>query len=110
MEFIENMYIGEGIKSPEKIIDMLKNKKTVTNVYCICIDMNANSLMEILYSHEIHKQVYKDKNYIIIGLAYGKDEAKKIVCEIIKKAYDYDNSLVNVKDFIYNTLVKRGDI
>lgn len=109
MKFIENMYIGEGIKFSENIIDMLKDKKTVTNLYCICIDMNADSLMEILYSHEIHKKVYEQKDYIIIGLAYGKDEAKKIVCNIIQEAYNYDNSLSNVKDFIYNTLVKRGD-
>lgn len=110
MEFAENMYIGQGIKFSENVIEKLRNKRTVTNVYCICIDMNSSSLMEILYSHEIHKKVYENKNYIVIGLAYGKEEAKEIVCSIIKKAYDYDNSLCSVKDFIYNTLVKRGDI
>lgn len=108
MEFIKDMYLGDNIKDIKNIVKKFKKKQSISNIYCICIDEKSNSIIEIIHSHEIHKEVYANKNYIVIGLAQSKNEAKQIVCDIIKEIYKIDNELKDIKSTILS-LHKRGE-
>lgn len=108
MEFIKDMYIGDKLKDIKSIIKKLKKKRSIINLYCICIDEKSNSIIEIIHSHEIHKEVYANKNYIVIGFAQTKNEAKEIVCNIIKEIYKIDSELKDIKSTILS-LHKRGE-
>ncbi len=106
MEFITNMYVSDGIKNPKNIVKMLKKKQSKVNIYCICINENSNSIIEIIHSHEIHKQVYSNINYIIIGIVTNKDEAKEMICKIIKEVYERNNELTNIKQILLSLYKK----
>lgn len=107
MEFIKNIYLGNQIKNSKSIIKKLKYNQNIDK-YCICIDEKSNSIIEIVHSHEIHKEVYKNKNYLIIGIANTKDEAKQIVSCILKDIYNEDNTLTDIKGTLLNSICKRG--
>jgi len=109
MEFAKNMCIGQDIKNPKDIVKQLKNKQSISNIYCICIDEKSNSVMEIIHSHEIHKQLYNNKNYIIIGISNSKGEAKKMVCDIILESYKKDNGLKDLKSMLLQSFYKVGE-
>lgn len=96
MEFAENIYTN--IKDYKKILKQLKKNKIENNIYCICVDKKSNSILEILHSREIFKQVYSNQNYIVIGIADSKKEALKIVCDIIENIYKQDNNLTDIKN------------
>lgn len=104
MEFIKSMYLGNNINQ-SSVINKLNHKGV--NLYYICICQNSNSIMEIIHSHEIHKEVYKNKDYIVIGLANSKEEAKKIVCSIIEDMYKENNELSNLKELLLQSLYKK---
>lgn len=109
MEFIKNMYIANKSINKNDIIKKLSKRQAINNIYCICIDENSNSIMEIIHSYEIHKELYCNKNYIIIGVANDKDEAKELVCVIIKDIYKKDNNVTNMKRILLQSLYKRGE-
>lgn len=104
MEFIQNIYIDKNIQESKKVLRQLKKNKSISNIYCICIDKKSNSILEIIHSREIFKQIYLTKDYIIIAIADGKKNAMNIVCNIIGDTYKKDNSLSDIKKMILESL------
>lgn len=104
MEFIRNIYIDKNIQESKKVLKQLKKNKSISNIYCICIDRKSNSILEIIHSREIFKQVYSTKDYIVIAIASGKKNAMHIVCNIIEDIYKKDNSLSTIKKMVLESL------
>lgn len=106
MKFVHNMYVSDKIKHKLFTIHQLKMGKSIKNIYLICIDKNSNSVMEIINSHEIHKQLYSNRDYIVIGIANSKNDAKQILLQIIQRVYSENNQLENIKNTLINICTK----
>ncbi len=95
------MYVGEGIDNPQEIIDGLKKGKSLFGIYLICIETNSPFLMEIFNSAEIFKNFYKNKQYKVIGICKGKQDAFLTVVKIIKNYLETSNDFKEFKDHFY---------
>lgn len=106
MEFIQNIHLSDNIKNPKGIIKKLQKRQSLSDIYCICIDEKSNSILEIIHSHEIHKQVYQNRSYVVLGITNTKDEAKQMVCEFIAKMYHKDPELTALKQMLLQSYSK----
>ena len=51
-------------------------------------------------SNEICKKRYKQKDFIVIGVAYGKAEALDLFCYIIQQATEKGNDIQKAEEWI----------
>ena len=84
MKFIENMYVGEGIKNPSEIFDKLKNRTPAFGIYCICLLPDSKFFAEIMTSRSLFSDKNKNKEYTVIGIAFGKAEAEELFSVIVE--------------------------
>lgn len=73
MDFSEDVYFGKSISNIEEVYTNIKNKIPMYDIYCIYISENLKT--EICSSEQIFNEKNKTKNYKIIGIAKGRDEA-----------------------------------
>lgn len=85
MEVYKKLYLDEKINNEDEILNMISDGIKVYNLYLICIDKKGNNFFEILETPEIFKEFNKRKDYIIIGMAYGKEEAINIIKKIFEE-------------------------
>lgn len=85
MKFYKNLYIGDTIKKPEKIIKKLKKYAKINNVYLIAYAAQTRRL-EIYHSLMLQQYYYKENPPYIIGIAGSQDEANQIICRIAEEA------------------------
>lgn len=85
MKFYNNLYIGDTIKRPEKIIKKLKRYAKLNNVYLIAY-VAQNRQLEIYHSLILQQYYYKENPPYIIGIAGSQDEANQIICRIAEEA------------------------
>lgn len=109
MEFVKDLYLSNNIKNSNGIIKKLKKNQSLSDIYCICIDANSNSIVEIIHSHEILKPIYQNRNYIVIGISNTKNEAKQIVCDMLLEMYNRDDQLTGLKDMLLQYFCKDGE-
>ena len=84
MKFIDNIYVGESIKNPPEIFDKLKNRTPAFGIYCICILPGSRFFAEILSSRSLFSDKNKNKDYTVIGIAFGKAEAEELFSVIVE--------------------------
>ena len=73
----------------------------VFHLYCICLFYgNQKSHVEIMSSKEICKKRYKQKNFVVIGVAYGKTEAIDLFCYIIQQAVEKGSDMQKAEEWI----------
>lgn len=82
LKFYKKLYLDENIESENEIIEKLKDNIKIFNLYLICISKNIDHIFEIFSLNEAFKDMYKDKEYIVVGMAYGKKQAFILVKNI----------------------------
>lgn len=82
LKFYKKLYLDENIESENEIIEKLKDNIKIFNLYLICISKNINHIFEIFSLNEAFKDMYKDKEYVVVGMAYGKKQAFILVKNI----------------------------
>ncbi len=85
MEFYKNLYIGDTVKKPGKVIKKLKKYKKQPAVYVIAY-ARQNRQLEIYHSLMLQQYYYKENPPCIIGIAAGQEEAAGLVCRIAEEA------------------------
>ena len=82
MKFYKNLYIGETIHKPDKIIKKLKKYKKQPGIYVIVYARDQNQL-------EIYQQwFYKENPPAILGIAGSQDEAFALIQKIAQEAVE----------------------
>lgn len=61
--------------------------KRQENIYCIFLPQNPANLFEIMHVNEIQFPYYKHKKLYLLGLAESRENAIRLVCNLIAKAY-----------------------
>lgn len=100
MRFYEELILSDKIKmTKEEIIDKIKSGDTFYHTYLIVVPL-TDAENQIEYFHlEISKQEYFcDEDYMVVGIALGKANAKEMVCQIIQSVYE-ETQMVDVKKY-----------
>lgn len=87
MEFYKNLYIGDTVKKPHKIIKKLKKYKKLPGIYVIAC-MQDKKRIEIYHSLMLQQWYYKENPPAILGIANGQEEAFGLIEKIAKEAVD----------------------
>ena len=87
MNWHKKLFLGsEAAKKKAKIISNLENHKISFGVYVIILSVNQKDIFDILPSHMLFKENYKDCE--IVGISVTKDEAYEVCAKIINEVYD----------------------
>lgn len=82
------LYIGEKMKKKkDKVISSINNSEVTFGAYCIAFASHPDNLFDIMDANELLFPHYKKTEICIIGLARGKEEALKLVQEIVMEVY-----------------------
>ena len=84
LKFYKKLYLDENIDNENEIIEQIKDNINIFNLYLICISKNINHTFEIFSLNEAFKEGYKDKEYIVVGMAYGKKQAFILIKNIFE--------------------------
>lgn len=100
MKIAKNIYISEEInkRKVNKITKKLKRKKYIRDIYFLTCIKESKNPVEILLSTELYRLMEKGNNILVIGVAYGRDNAFELVRDIFDDVYTkYSN--VDVESF-----------
>ncbi len=99
MNFHKKLFISEKIENKEEIFELLDNNIPVLNLYLICVCKKDNNMFDIIESNEYFKEINKNKNYIIIGLAMGKKDSLNLIKNIIEWWIEGGKNLTSLKRY-----------
>ncbi len=84
LKFYKKLYLDESIKNEDEIIEQIKQNIKIYNLYLICVSKNVNHTFDIFSLNEAFKDRYKEKEYIVVGMAYEKKQAFILVKNIFQ--------------------------
>ncbi len=89
----------KGIDEDEKeeILNHIKSGNDVFNIYLLCKSQSQN-LFELFEVSELLTPYYKRKNYLVLGIARGKQKGMELTKEIIENYYNKKGSLEGIKN------------
>lgn len=86
MKVYNNLYVGDTVKKPERLIKKLKKHKKLPGFYVIAFDKETASL-SIYHSLMLTQWYYKENPpTCIVGLANSKEEAFALIEKIAAEA------------------------
>ncbi len=110
MEWYYDLYLGEKIaKKKNKIIYKINDGKLSPSTFVVVLPRNNRDILETFPFEVLKQKYYKRQDFFIVGIAKGKEEANKLMFEIIKDCYQ-ETDTVNVRNFILDREAKKNDI
>jgi RNase P protein component len=93
--------IDKCIENSAEIKAMLAEGTPIFDVYLICLDNQSHNLAEIVHTLEILKPSCSDRRLLVIGMADGRNNAKRLLGDIMQQYLNAGGALENFKQF-YN--------
>lgn len=95
VKWYNDLYLDEKAKKNiKKIKRTIEKEKTLPDVYLICFPMNSSNLFDIIRASDVLYPYYKKAEVTVIGVAYGKNEAiriiEKMALEVYQNTDDFD--------------------
>ena len=84
LKFYKNLYLDENIVNEDEIIKKIKKGINIFDLYLICVSKNTNHIFEIFSLSEAFKNLYKNKEYIVVGMAYSKKNSFILIKNIFE--------------------------
>lgn len=89
IKWYPQLYLDEQAAGKEaKLKSKIEKGKVSINLYCICIATNPDNLFDIINVNELLFHYYMQKQITIIGLAYSRENAVKLVEKIALDIYN----------------------
>lgn len=99
VQWASKLYIGEKMnKKMKKAVASINNREATYNVYCIAFASQPANLFDIMDANELLFPHYKKAEVHIIGLAKGKEEAIKLVQDMLMEVYQ-ETGAFNVRAY-----------
>lgn len=99
LRYYENIILDKNIES----LDLLFNSKFgKIDFYAICVSKIGNGLMEIISVRNMLKTINQYKDYGIIAVIKGSDNAKELSAKLIQDWLKKNNNLDGFKDYYNN--------
>ena len=92
--------MGNNLK--EDVLDKLKMGVSTSGVYAVCISDYASWMFEILSTRELLREHNEKRNYGVIALIEGRNEAKAYVAHVIDKWLKHNEDLTGIKEYYNN--------
>lgn len=90
IEFISNLYIGEGID--ERKLDNIKkkivSKPLLSNVHLIAFAQNQNDQLDIFSASLLAQHYYQRINIRVVGIASNHNDAIRLLERIVRECLD----------------------
>lgn len=101
IKWYPDLYLDE---KAEKKIKKLKTKieegKLTINLYCVCLATNPDNILDIMNTNELLFRHYSNTTVFIVGLAYSRQGAVKLVEQIALDIYNQTDDF-SAKDFFF---------
>lgn len=89
MRWYKNLYMGKKAKKRKrKIMRSIKNGKPFPGSYVVTLPENNKNSLDIYPSLILLQNYYKNKDYYIIGIGFGRSETLEVVQEIVIDCYN----------------------
>ncbi len=93
---------GESIRDKSKVYDLLQTEKLPFGYYLLlCTDKGD---LEFIPARMQNNRYYISDEYLVFGIAYGKNEACNIIADIVSLIYN-GNTYESVKNYVREVLV-----
>ncbi len=102
MKICRKCFMGKSIRNSQRIMNHLLNNKKVNNIYCICMDESSDNLAFIINSQELLKNIYKNADYTVVGIAKGRVEALDLFLLMMCSFVSKQNNFNNFKNYFLN--------
>ncbi|MBU5459016.1 hypothetical protein [Anaerostipes sp. MSJ-23] len=99
MKIAKNVYITEILKPiQERILQKIKNKKSIPKIYCITLPLWKSAFLEIYEYAQLLSDFYESEDFTIVGIAASQEDAfvllRRILddlseCDMINKVATY---------------------
>lgn len=100
MKLYKNLYLLQK-NNLDKIIENIKKNTPIEDLYFIYVSKNVNHILDIEPMKNILKKVKKYEKCVVVGMAYGEEEAFETVRTIFE---DYIKNKKNIDDMKINFL------
>lgn len=88
IKLYSHIYYGDKAKQQKyKILWKLKHRKLMPKVYVITFPSNPLNLLDVYNYMELLQPYYRRRTFTVLGIAYGYEEALKIVEQIVGEVY-----------------------
>ncbi len=86
LKFYKKLYLDNNIVNEDEIISQIRDNINIFGLYLICVSKSDSykHIFEIFLLKEAFNDRYKDKEYIVVGMAYSKKEAFILVKNIFE--------------------------
>lgn len=101
VKWISNFYRGTGVEKPEELKAKINAGAFLPGVYLLTLSDNPQNIMEILPAALLRQKSSVYLCPLVIGVAYGKEEAMELVCDIVKEVYQKTGSFC-VEEYLKN--------
>lgn len=88
MRYYKHLYLADGIKKKEKVIQKLEEKKLQMNIHVITLARNEKNQLEIYNSMVFLQPDFPHDDFFVVGLAKGYEDAVEMVEEIAWEVYN----------------------
>ena len=102
MRFWKEMYVGEGIKSKQKVLWKLKHGAGMVDVYVISLS-NGRDQLDCTNCSYFKQKAIRENVGLVVGVAKGYLEAQELMVSMIEEALRETGS-ANVKEYLLNRI------
>ena len=91
MKWYEDLFVGERVKEhAQQIREKMEAGEDPGHVWVIMPAANGKDLFDIRRASDLHKEYFRGKDPLIIGLAKNRDEAIMMIPQILAKQAGVD--------------------
>ncbi len=102
MRYYKHLYMRDSLaKKKEKILSKLSAGKLQAGIFLIVLPEGEKNQLEILNSNLLLQKYYPKKDYFLVGIAKGFDEALEILEEIVQEVYN-ETEGADIRSYILN--------
>ncbi|NLZ81853.1 MAG: hypothetical protein GX913_08680 [Clostridiales bacterium] len=100
MRWYKNLFIGTNAeKTKHEIVEKVKSNKPQLNVFVLTLPSNEKNLLDIFHSTMLLQPYYISKDFFVVGLAKGYEEALEVMTQIVIDTYNETGGF-HVKEYL----------
>lgn len=88
MRYYKYLYLADGIRKKDKIIQRLEDKKLQLNIHVVTLARNEKNQLEIYNSMVLRQPDFPYDDFFVVGIAKGYEDAVEMVEEIAQEVYN----------------------
>lgn len=90
MELHNNLFLGEGLKNPQKLIEKLNKGHILKNFYIVGFECEKDK-PEIINSRMFFQKFFRNMNFFVVAIFISEEEAFEYIrclCELSQTLFD----------------------